>query len=479
MPLPFARSPRPPAPRTPAAFLALAAALAALLAGGPSRAAHVTDVADAMDEHHPLEVYLDFGYTHQKKTTRITRENLQADPLTKERGIVLVDELDHVETTDAVQFRLNIGLYHDLELHIFAPLVLQQKQEWGFATVNGLSVEPLSTLKNNKLDISGCNASAAACDPNGASRPIIPTPGQSLRSGFGDPTIGIAWGPINEEREQQLKPELFPPGKPVSTWVIGLDYTLPLPGDVDDPSKFGASSGGATAGATSRPVIRKSHVFSPWTAFSKKYRVLDPYLMFRATIPVVSKGAGIGDGAYDNCWHPESLADVATPNCGAAAWKGQGGYQPAYTGTFTLGSELVMVDDKAAQQKAAFDLRGDVTWFSPARGYSQVADALGKLTFEEEHLQLLGTLGFYGRIARWLHVRVSGMLGLDTPHFLTTESIGKDLDNDGQVTISGGAPAKSPEQNPLYDFRLDQQGRRLRAETVFIWGVSGYLALNF
>ena len=481
MPWPLARrSSHWRASRPLAAFRPLAVAAALALAAGPSRAAQVTDVADAMDEHHPLEVDLDFGYTHQKRTTRITRENLQAFDPSKpaEKAIVLVDELQHTETTDAMHFRINVGLYHDLELHILAPLVLQQKQEWGYATVAGVSVEADSTLRKNTLDISGCNGSPASCDATAAPRPIIATPGKSLRAGFGDPTIGIAWGPINEEREQHLKPELFPPGRPVSTWVIGLDYTLPLPGDVDDPSKF-TGSGTATAGTTSHPVIRKAHVFSPWTAFSKKYRVADPYLMMRATLPIVSKGAAPNDGAYDNCWHPDQLADVAPQNCAAAAWKGEGAYQPPFTGTFTLGTELVVVDDKTAQQKVAFDLRGDVTWLSPSRGYTQVADALGKLTFEEEHVQMVGTLGFYGRIARWMHVRVSGMLGVDTPHFLTTEAIGKDLDGNGSITLSAGATTKSPEQSPLYDFRLDQPGRRLRAEAVFIWGFSGYLALNF
>ena len=470
----------------------LRAACAAALAlwAAPLRstsAAHLTDVADAMDERHPVEVDLDFGYTHLKRQAKITRENVQMDPATQKRGIVLVDELLPTETTDQLDFRLNVGLYHDLELHIIAPLLLGQKQEWGFATVNGVSVQPVSTLQNNKINLSGCNATGA-CD---AANPILPTPGQSLRAGFKDPTIGIAWGPINEEREQQLRPDLFPPDHAVSTWVLGIDYTLPLPGDVDDPGKFiipapspqtsppTGPTMAANAGTASHPVIRKAHVFSPWTAFSKRFKVLDPYFGVRANLPIPVGGSSAGDGSYDNCWHPDQLADVATQNCANAAWKGETGYKPAYTGAFTFGTELVVVDDKAAQQKVAFDLHTEITWFSPSRGYSQVSDALGKLTYEEEHVQALTTLGFYGRIARWLHVRVSGTLGVDTPHFLTAENIGKDLNGDGQVQISAGAATKSLEQSPSYDFRLDQPGRRLRAEAIFIWGVSGALALNF
>jgi hypothetical protein len=436
-----------------------------LLCAPPARAAHLTDVADAMDPQHPVEVDLDFTYSHLRKQTRITRENLQTDPATGKKGIVLADELDHTVTSDEVAFRLNVGLYHDLELHVIVPMAIGQKQTWDWATVNGVSVQPSSTLANNKIDVSGGSTGSA-----------ILGPGQSLRAGFGDPTIGLAWGPINEEREQQLRPDLFPAGHPVATWVLGLDYTLPLPGDVDDPTKTLASA--SSTSPASRSLLRKAHVFSPWTAFSKRFQVLDPYVAVRASIPIAVSGSGaVNDGAFDNCWYPGALADVAKTNCStpttATAWKGDTGYKPPLTATFTLGTELVVAEDKAAQQKVAFDLRTDVTWFSPGRTYTEVTDALGKLTYAEEHVQAVSTLGFYGRIARWLHVRVSGSVGIDTPHFLTTESIGKETNG------TPGVQTGTTDQNPNYDYRLDQPGRRLRAEASFLWGVSGALALNF
>jgi len=45
--------------------------------------------------------------------------------------------------------------------------------------------------------------------------------------------------------------------------------------------------------------------------------------------------------------------------------------------------------------------------------------------------------------------------------------------------VSGGRGIPAPEQNPTYDFRLDQPGRRLKADNVLIWGVAGSLALSF
>jgi hypothetical protein len=85
----------------------------------------------------------------------------------------------------------------------------------------------------------------------------------------------------------------------------------------------------------------------------------------------------------------------------------------------------------------------------------------------------MGSVGIYGRVARWLHFRVYGTVGFDTAHFLTHENIGEDKDKDG-VILAG-----TVDQNPTYDFRLDQVGRRLRAEMSLIWGFAGTLSLNF
>ncbi len=456
--------------------LAVPALLGSLALAPPARAAHETDVADAMDPGHPLEVDLDVGYTHLRRDTKITRENFQTDPNNPTtKNTVLVDELQHSQVDDQLQFRLGVGLWHDLEIHFVVPYSLGETQNWGYASDSSAS---LSTLTNNHINISGCNG-VGACSTSAAPVPIAGVPGSSKRSGIGDPTIGVAWGPINEERESRLKPELFPPGHALATWVVGFDYTLPLPGDVDDPTKFGAlnpNTGVAlpTTAGYSGSLLRHAHVFSPWTAYSIRYHLLNPYFSLRADLPLA-----VGGAAWDNCSHEELLADVATQNCSNAAWKGSTGYQPSFDGVFKVGTELVVAEDPEAQRKFAFDLNGSMTWYSPGRNYSMVTDMLGKLTYEDEHVTGLGNFGFYGRIARWLHVRVYGTLGFDTPHFLTNEDIGKDLNGDGQITISAGGPNPSLEQNPLYDFRLDQVGRRLRAEMTLIWGITGVISLNF
>jgi len=431
------------------------------LVAAPVLAAQVTDVATAMDEDRAFQLDLQANFQHRRDSTRLRRENLQGGTIT------LVDELQHDRTLDQFDFRIAAGLYRGLELHVVAPYVLRDSQDWDYAVVNGTSVAGTSTLANNTVSISGCG-NPGSCT---TVQPIVVAPGHSQRSGFRDPSVGLTWAIVDEGRELRLRPDVYPPGTAVATWVVGADYTVPLPGQIDDPSAFGPS---AIAGnSISTKAFRRAHVVTAWTAFSKRFRVADPYFLFWGSVAFPVKGA------FDNCANPGALSEVATANCASPAWRDQARYQPPVQAGFALGSEFVLGEDPRAGQKIALDVRGDVTWFSAGRDYSQVSDMLGKLTYVQDYVNAVGSLGIYGRFARWARLRVYGTIGIDSPHFLTTESIGKDLDGNGTVDVSGGRGIPAPEQNPTYDFRLDQPGRRLRAENVLIWGVAGTLALSF
>jgi hypothetical protein len=432
-----------------------------LLVASPAMAAQVTDVATAMQDDRPFELDLRADFQHRRDSTRIRRENLQGGSIT------LVDELQHDRTLDQFDFRIAAGLHRGLELHVIAPFVLRDAQDWDYATVNGVSVAPTSTLANNTISISGCGNPGSCTTP----LPIVVAPGHSQRSGFRDPTIGLAWAIVDEGRELRLRPDLYPPAAAAATWVVGADYTFPVPGQIDDPSAFGSAA--AAGNSISTKEFRRAHVVSGWTAFSKRFRVADPYVLLRGSVAFPVKGA------FDNCANPAALSEVAAANCASPAWRDQARYQPPVQVGLALGSEFVLGEDPRAGQKIALDLRGDVTWFSAGRDYTQVSDMLGKLTYAQEYVNATGSLGVYGRFARWAQVRVYGTLGIDTPHFLTNESIGKDLNGDGVIDVSGGRGIPAPEQNPTYDFRLDQPGRRLKAENVLIWGVAGSLALSF
>jgi len=408
-------------------------------------AAQITTVAGARDEK-PFGLELEATYWHLRSDATITRERTTAS------GILLGDELRHTRILDALELRLTAGLWRDLEVHLVAPLALRDSQEW--------SALPGGTLAGNTIDISGC-ALPGQCT---AVRPIGVVPGRSDRSAFFDPTIGIAWSPINQEREPTPPPGSLPDTPAAATCSLGLDYTVPLGGRVDDPTRVLSGTG--------HPEERQAHVLTAWAAFSKRFRVLEPYLKLEGS---VSFAPG---KAYDNCRHPELLADVATANC-AGSWKGQTGYQPAPEAAAILGSELVTYEDRARDRRFSFDVRAGLRWHGSSRGYTQVTDLLGKLTRADQYLTSTAQLAFYGHISRWLQFRATGLVGLDSAHFLTHEDIGQDKDGDGLIIISEGSGAPAPDQNPNYDFRLDPVGRRLRADPALFWGLSGTLSMSF
>jgi len=144
--------------------------------------------------------------------------------------------------------------------------------------------------------------------------------------------------------------------------------------------------------------------------------------------------------------HPELLADVARQigivpgNC-PCAWAGETGYKPPYQAQATLGAELVAAEDLKGDQSLSFEARGDLRWHRAGRDYTQITDALGKLTYADEYVTTAGTLGLYGRMARWLHLRVYGSVAVDSAHVLTHEDIGQDkgASPDGSIVISGGS----------------------------------------
>ncbi|HEX4385046.1 MAG TPA: hypothetical protein VH083_18940, partial [Myxococcales bacterium] len=334
------------------------------------------------------------------------------------------------------------------ELHGWVNIALHDEQTWGYAP--GVTAAS-STLTNNRINVSGC-ADPALC---AGVQPIVAVPGQSEHTGLYEPTIGIAWKPVNEWRELQLPAEIFVPGWPVASWVIGFDYTLPIGGRLDDPSRA-ANQTSATGES------RKASVLSLWTAYSKRYRHFEPYLKLEGEY------AFAGSDAYDNCAHPELLSAVAA-NC-SGSFKGQTGYQPPVEAAATLGTELVALEDRVRDRRVAVDLRTNLRWHGPQRGYTQVADALGKLTHSDEYLTAKGELGVYGRIARFFHARVYGTLGAETGHFITTEEFGSGP-RAGSTSSAG--------QNPNFDFRTDQVGRRLKAEPATFWGLTATASADF
>ena len=85
-------------------------------------AAQVTTVAGAPEEGRPFQIDVEASYAHLRADTTVSRERSTPS------GILLGDELQHIRTLDAVELRLAAGVWHDLELHVFATYALRDQQ---------------------------------------------------------------------------------------------------------------------------------------------------------------------------------------------------------------------------------------------------------------------------------------------------------------------------------------------------------------
>ena len=89
----------------------------------PALATFDTEVLSAVEPDKPLpDVHIGVTFDRRMKRARITREWIQDDGMTREARDVR--ELTYTETEQRLLFDLRVGLFRNLELHVRAPLIL-------------------------------------------------------------------------------------------------------------------------------------------------------------------------------------------------------------------------------------------------------------------------------------------------------------------------------------------------------------------
>jgi len=430
-----------------------------LVVAAPTRAAHaadITDVASSAEKNNPFDLRLEIAWSHDYKQAKITRENQQVDPKTGQQSIVDVTELRYRRVLSQILPTLRIGLYHDLEIHVTLPVVLADDASWWPAALKGL---PQNSTIHNAGGLCANGQVDASCA--GDLFPFTQGSGKnnSFRGGLGDGTLGLTWGILSEKRDK------WDP-----RWNIGFDWTFPS-GGKRNPADVSHSS------STLKPVGLETNFFTFSSALSKRIGGADPFLRFWYRLPVPT------NRAYSNCDNPNLLADQniaqagVQTTCDVAYWsktgKNHAGFRPAHRGGIDFGSEFIPYEDPAEFVKLSIQLSFGAEYISEARGFSELSDALGKLTYTQQYMHFYGTLGFHVQASQYAKFHLLGTFAHDTQHLLTTESVGHDMDGTGLVELT---PDKvNPEQNPNYDFRYDQPGRRFIIEetthfTLYIMG---------
>ena len=146
-------------------------------------------------------------------------------------------------------------------------------------------------------------------------------------------------------------------------------------------------------------------------------------------------------------------------------------------GGVSFGAEFLPYVDPARFVRVALQLSFTADYVSEGRVFNELSDALQKTLYGDEFLRISGTLCARVQASRYAKFHLLATYGHETTHFLTGESIGTDLDGTGLVELPGidTDPAvdvsPNPEQNPNYDFRYDQPGRRFRVEETTIFRI--------
>jgi hypothetical protein len=467
--------------RRPTALLALACALALAPA---AQAALVTQVASGGEKDKAVAVNLDLQWTYFLESGAITRQFYD----TKSSTSYQADELNYTRATNVLNLAAHFGVARDFELHVNLPWVVQDAQYWQYAVVKGVSVQGSSTIQNNQRNAhNDCiNGTDANGNCTGPPTPLFPVPGTVYRAGISDPTVGFSWAIFNDARANHLPETWFPPIQDLATWVVGIDYTFPV-ASVMNP--FVTNPGTPNTGSY-LPIGLGEHRLDFWTAMSKRVGMFEPFFKLHYLVPFAASNA------YNNCYaagkdtnqlvmtnegqtlcgEQNVTVPAATENGQALTlsnpWLGQTGLQPSQVGGVAAGFDFHAFDNKEGQS-LSLSLQLMADYISKGRNYSELSDELHKLTYTDQYFDLGGTLTVDFRFSKYIHWVTTFSLSTYTPHTLTMEVVGQDLNGDQKVTLD------TPEVNPNYDFRIDQPGRQFSITNVSVVGLSTRLTANF
>ncbi len=462
----------------------------------PVGAAEIADVIDADDGDDLFDFVGGVFYRRSLRRAKITREynctgannagqrrrsqDAQTCANAPPHGELLqVKELRYQEVRHEVIPRARFGLWHDLELMIEAPIVVQSEQELRFAGDGGDPDSVAITPENSSIAPGVRNDGV---DPEN----LFEVPGAlPTRAGFGDLLVMVRYSPVAYERSglragHEELPSDFTRLR--GDWTLELGWRIPT-GEV---KAFGNEGVG-----------RGVHELVLGTAFSRRFNFVDPYT---------------------------SLHGIAVIPSDDSLFKDYGDAQdhvgPGHRLEFEMGAEIVPYQDNKKGMKVLIDLGVGAVWRGEGRDYNELFDALASggesckpegpdgakncarynpdsrsvlsgdgntgvphdgITTVEQYMTFRAHLGLGLHVRKYVRFALEAGIAHDTEHFLSGADIGRDLDGTGLVE-----PRDNPrfhgngeEHNPTYVKAIDEVGRRLRVEETTVFDVIASLQLSF
>ncbi|MBU1429065.1 hypothetical protein KKF91_00760 [Myxococcota bacterium] len=433
---------------------------------GLTGAAELTNVIDAADGDDLYDFIARVMYRRVQRGAKITRE-YSCDPSTRAYDLTTcpgagpagelleVKELRYEHVIQEIVPELRFGIWHDLELLVEMPIVLEKHQTVEFAGNDGDPTKPVITPENSSI----APRLSDVDDPENLFD--VPT-NLPTRAGFGDMLFMLRFSPLSQERDPQR-----------GEWTLELGYRAPT-GQV---ARFGNEGVG-----------RGVHEVIMGTSLSRRFKYVDPYMSLKGFLVFPSK-----DTLFKDYGSSQNLI------------------APGHRARFELGSEIIPYHDPKKHIRFFVDLRLGATYHAEGRDYSELFDAFASasktcdpngqdgasncptytensdimiagqftdgITDVEEYLTLGGRFGLGAYLSEYVRFEFNLNLEHDTEHFITNADIGKDLDNSGLVEGKGDPKYSAAEQNPTYVPAYDTVGRRIRVEETMVFtlnvGLSG------
>jgi hypothetical protein len=400
-------------------FISAFAVAAGVIVPAPTRAARVTDVADAADiiklgafeRADPFDAYFTSDIEMVFANGKLTREPIDRPGLTAincsattPRDCHAVDELRWSRETYRTNLRLEIGLFHDVSLVAGWHYVMADELRFRYAAgvdATNSTVDPQGTA-----DLNG-DGTADGRDT------LFPHNFASKHVGSGSMDLGLRFAPLSDERDDS---------KPA--WVLFFNWAAPwtsetfkpeLGASLDDPGSVGDGMHRLTFGTSLSKRLGNFGLIGIDRNVARR-GYLDPYMLFSYTLPLPSRG-GKGRAVKAN----------------REAQDNPFGHTQSSEFHLEAGFEVVPYEDLRQNRKIAVDLGIQATMVGEGRNYTVLTDPLGELTFVEPYVNVTGVFGLYLQVADYLRVEASFRVGYDTEHFITNEDVGIDNDGDNQV----------------------------------------------
>lgn len=443
-----------------------------LLVPKVARASDITDLASAADEDNPFDFRLRVRYDHLWKSAQIKREVEGLNLMGPQDRILNFKDLVYGKQTDVLNLRAEIGLFHDLQVHVELPVVLNMTETWDYdqsaadgcrfgndSNPNCVNAMNSTTIRDGILPLGGFDAQRSGATIGGNRVFNAPVRGASGGGSAGDSfdtfNVGLDWAPVNQRRDD-TKP----------TWTLGIEGQFSI-GNVMKFDRLRPADNHAVSEGVHRIIAR--------TAISKRFRYFDPYIGFWYMYPI----------ARDDSLFKDYGPAQKTKN-------------PQMQGGTVFGVEMIAYEKPQDFYKFGIDLTGRIEAHFNGKGYSEMWEVLASspalacdpaynlacgssapknaymgqpytgITAIENYASLFAEIALLGQIGKHAHFRLGFQYAHDGSHVITDDDIGTPLNGASRVSL----PA---EFNPAYRAVVDQTGRRYRVDNVnyyniYLWG---------